>query len=88
MSQPPPSAPPPAAGDPVGPGPLAGEAAAALGDLDAVPVGEHAARYDALHARLSDALARAEEAGPGGAGPGAPAVRARPAPGGPSRAGR
>jgi hypothetical protein len=30
---------------------------AALGELDDLPVGEHVARYDALHGELSDALA-------------------------------
>jgi hypothetical protein len=32
-------------------------AVATLDELDELPVGEHVARYDALHGRLSDALA-------------------------------
>jgi hypothetical protein len=30
---------------------------AGLDDLDALPVGEHVGRYDALHGELSEALA-------------------------------
>jgi hypothetical protein len=32
-------------------------AAAALGELDGLPVADHVARYDALHGELSEALA-------------------------------
>lgn len=61
-----PPVPPPADASRAGTG-VAGSAAgtagvlegsvARLGDLDALPVGEHVARYDALHGELSEALA-------------------------------
>jgi hypothetical protein len=61
---PPPSAPPAPPAPPVpppvdAPGAVAALAAAGtrLAELDTLPVGEHVARYDALHGELSEALA-------------------------------
>lgn len=64
MPGPPPSAPPAPETPPAEASrPVAGTvrvlegSVARLGDLDALPVGEHVARYDALHGELSEALA-------------------------------
>lgn len=62
MPGPPPSAPPapespPADATAVGTVAVLERSVVGLGDLDALPVGEHVARYDALHGELSEALA-------------------------------